>query len=100
MTIQERPKIVLLGMMGRMRVGGAVWQTLHYLVGLKKLGYDPYYVEAHGAVPWAFQDNESEAASFIDSILRRFDMGHRWAFHARGASNTYYGMTESQVNRL
>jgi glycosyltransferase involved in cell wall biosynthesis len=87
-------------MMGRMRVGGAVWQALHYLIGLEKLGYETYYVETHGRMPWAFQDKESEAAAFIDSVLRRFDLGNRWAFHARSGSNSYYGMSEYQVNRL
>src|SRR5262245_61209166 len=100
MTIRGRQKIVLLGMMGKMRVGGGVWQTLHYLIGLLRLGYEPYYVEAHGCVPWAFQKSESAAAEFVGSILRRFDMGDHWAFHARGGSGAYYGMSEYQLNRL
>lgn len=100
MTIARRKKIVLLGMMGRMRVAGCVWQTLHYLVGLRRLGYEPYYVEAHGATPWAFQDREAEVAAFIGSILQRFDMGDRWAYHARGRSGRYYGLTGYQVGQL
>jgi glycosyltransferase involved in cell wall biosynthesis len=100
MTIHGRQKIVVLGMMGRLRVGGGVWQTLHYLVGLNRLGYDAYYIEAHGSVPWAFQTNENAAAEFIESIMRRFDMADRWAFHARGGSERYYGMTKYQVNQL
>src|SRR5262245_22136597 len=95
-----REKIVVLGMMSRMRVGGGVWQTLHYLIGLQKLGYETYYVEAHGSMPWAFQDNESAAAAFIESTLRRVDMGDRWAFHARGGSGSSYGMSEYQLRRL
>src|SRR5262249_50845740 len=100
MTIRERPKIVLLGMMGRLRVGGGIWQALHYLVGLERLGYEAYYVEAHGTPSWAFQNKESDAAAFVESTLRRFDMGDRWAFHARGGSGRYYGMSEYQLNRL
>jgi len=100
MTIPARQKIVLLGLMGRMRVAGAVWQTLHYLLGLQNLGYEPYYIEAHGALPWAFQDSEAAAAEFVASVLRRFDLGDRWAFHALGGSGAYYGMSEHQVHRL
>src|SRR4051794_15059285 len=92
-----RDKIVVLGMFGRMRVAGAVWQAAHYLVGLERLGYEAYYIEAHGCMPWAFLDNEVAEAEFIDGVMRRFDMGDRWAFHARNGSGAYYGMTESQV---
>src|ERR1051325_8879717 len=87
--IRRRPKIILLGMMARQRVSGAVWATLHYLIGLEKLGYEAYYVEAHGAVPWAFQQNDAGTAEFIESILRGFDMADRWAFHSRSADGTY-----------
>jgi hypothetical protein len=100
MTILGREKIVVLGMMSRMRVGGAAWQVLHYLIGLRKLGYDPYYVEAHGCVPWAFRENESAAAEFVGSVLHRFDMSHQWAFHAPGGSGAHYGMSKYQLSGL
>jgi glycosyltransferase involved in cell wall biosynthesis len=100
MTIRKRQKLVLLGMMGRMRVAGAVWQALHYLIGFERLGYEVYYVEAHGCWPWAFRENETEAAAFIDSVLRRFDLGERWAFHAISGTGSYYGMSEGEVKRL
>ena len=54
MLIPSRPKIVVLGMMSRMPVAGVVWQTVQYLVGFERLGYDVYYVEAHGCAPTAF----------------------------------------------
>jgi glycosyltransferase involved in cell wall biosynthesis len=100
MTLARRDKIVLLGMMGRMRVAGAVWQALHYLVGLERLGYEVYYVEAHGCTAWAFLEDEAAIAAFIDDVMRRFDLGDRWAFHARSGSGAWYGMNEGQVNRL
>jgi glycosyltransferase involved in cell wall biosynthesis len=96
----RRDKIVLLGMMGRMRVAGAVWQALHYLVGLERLGYEAYYIEAHGCTPWAFREDEAAVAGFINGVMRRFDLGDRWGFHARSGSGSWYGMNEHQVNRL
>ena len=45
-----RQKIVVLGMTSRHPVAGMVWLTMQYLIGLERLGYDAYYVEAHGAV--------------------------------------------------
>ena len=48
MIFLGKNKLVLLGMMSRMPVAGVVWQTVQYLVGFQRLGYDVYYVEAHG----------------------------------------------------
>jgi len=86
-NILHPKKIVLLGMMTKIPVAGAVWGTMHYLVGLKRLGYDPYYVEAHARTPSMFLESEADdgtgkAAAFIDSVMRRFDLGGHWAFHA------------------
>ena len=48
---ERRPRVVLLGMMTKMPVAGVVWQNLHYLLGFERLGYEAYYVEAHGRTP-------------------------------------------------
>ena len=53
---------------------------MHYLVGFKRLGYDVYYVEAHGRTPSMFMDDEHDdgaalAAAFIAGVMRRFDLG-------------------------
>jgi hypothetical protein len=100
MRIRNRQKIVVLGMMGRMPVAGAVWQALHYLIGFERLGYEAYYVEAHGCISWAFGQDESAVAAFIDSVMRRFGMPDRWAYHARTGSGNYYGKTHQQVAGL
>jgi hypothetical protein len=44
-------KIVVLGLMSTDLVAGVVWQTVHYLLGFQRLGYDVYYVETHGLPP-------------------------------------------------
>src|SRR5947199_130645 len=51
MTVLTPPKIVLLGMMSRIPVAGAVWGAVQYLVGFRRLGCDVYYVEAHARKP-------------------------------------------------
>ena len=70
-----RPKIVLLGMMTKIPVAGVVWQTVHYLVGFQRLGFDPYYVEAHARTPGMLMRDEADdsgalAAAFIDDVMR------------------------------
>jgi hypothetical protein len=101
----SRPKIVLLGMMTRMPVSGVVWQTVHYLVGFQRLGYDIYYVESHGCTPSTFiesedQDGSDRAADFVAKVMRRFDLGDRWAYQALHADRLCRGMSTGQLDEL
>lgn len=105
MTPSGKKKIVLLGMMARIPVAGVVWQTIHYLVGLERLGYEAYYVEAHGGTPRAFMQHEwddgwAKAADFINSVLQRFGLGDRWALHARFFDDRCYGLSKNQLQQL
>ena len=98
-------KVVLLGMMTKIPVAGFVWQTIHYLVGLERLGYDAYYVEAHARTPSMFMehkhdDGSGKAAAFIDRVMGRFDLAGRWAFHALHEEGGVYGMGERELNDL
>ena len=105
MNLATRPKLVLLGMMSRMPVAGVVWQTVHYLEGFRRLGYDVYYVEAHGCTPRCFyatgdEDGFAGAADFIDRIMRRFDFAGRWCYHPLYGDNRYFGLSDSQLRDL
>jgi hypothetical protein len=105
MIASRPPKIVLLGMMTKIPVAGAVWGTLHYLLGFRRLGYDPYYVEAHARTPSmlmesATDDGSGLAAEFIDRHLRRFDLGNNWCFHALHDDGRCFGMTDTQLSAL
>ena len=103
--IKQRRRIVLLGMMSRMPVAGVVWQTLHYLVGLERLGYDAYYVEAHARTPSMFMelpddDGAGRAAAFLGGVFERFGFADRWAYHALHAQGHCYGMSRQQLDAL
>ena len=39
-------------MTSKMPFAGILFIAAQYLVGLKRLGFDVYYVEAHGQTPW------------------------------------------------
>ena len=106
MNIRRRPKIVVLGMMTKMPVAGVVWQTVHYLVGLERLGCEVYYVEQHARTPSMFMETEqcdgsAKASAFIDGIMRRFDLGDRWCFHAlHEPESRCFGMSDTQLRAL
>ncbi len=100
-----RPKIVVLGMMSKTPVAGVVWQTLHYMIGLRRLGFDPYYVEAHARTPSMLmvrpdQDSAELAAAFIADVMSRYDFADRWAFHALHDDGRCLGMDKGQLMRL
>lgn len=100
-----RRKVVILGMMTRIPVAGAVWGTMHYLLGLERLGYEAYYVEAHARTPTMLMRRETDdgsalAAAYIDDVMRRFDMGDRWAFHALHDDGRVYGMSDTALSAL
>ena len=106
MQVASKTKIVVLGTVSKMPVAGIVFLTVQYLVGLKRLGYDVYYVEAHARTPSMFMtsaedDSSAQAAGFIGDMMRRFDLGDdHWAFHALHADGRCYGLSELQLREL
>jgi glycosyltransferase involved in cell wall biosynthesis len=97
--------LVVLGMMAKVPVPGVIWQTVHYLLGLRRLGFDPYYVEAHARTPAMLMatpvdDGPALAAGLIHQILRRFGLGDRWAYHDVEGTRACYGMSERALRRL
>lgn len=102
---RTRPKIVLLGMLTKMPVAGVVWQNLHYLLGLERLGCEAYYVETHARTPSMLMRDEADdssalAAEYIAAIMRRFGLADRWAFRALHDDGRCFGMSELQLERL
>ena len=95
-------------MMARLPSPGLIWQTIQYLIGFRRLGYDPYYVEAHGGTPRDLMGGvrrkgdygSVEAAAFIASVMAQFDFDDRWVFHSRFDSDRYFGLTEAETKTL
>ena len=101
----NRPKIVLLGMLTKIPVGGVMWLVRQYAVGFERLGYDVYYVEAHGRVPSMFMEDEHDdptarAVAFLADQMARNGMDDRWVFHAVHDDGRCYGLSRSELERL
>ena len=83
MHIASRPKAVVLGLTTKMPLAGIVFITMQYLVGLKRLGFDVYYVEEHGKTPWMLMDGQQQnGGAAAGGIHRRLDA----SFRPRGRS--------------
>jgi hypothetical protein len=81
-------RIVVMGFMGSMPIAGVIWQHIHYIVGLQRLGHRVFYIEDSARLPYnpeTFEvNNEYDyAAAVLDRLSREFNFQHRWAFCAR-----------------
>ena len=77
-----------MGFMGGMPIAGVIWQHVHYIVGLQRLGHDVYYIEDSARLPYnpeTFEvNNEFDyAARLLQRLAREFEFKNRWAFCAR-----------------
>ena len=99
-------KVVVSGILFWFPLAGVTYQFLHYLLALRRLGYDPYYVEDCGR--WGVYDPQAntmtdDPRNNIDAvarILKEHGFEDRWAFRRRLSGGDWQGMTKDQVERL
>lgn len=81
----SRGKLILWGMLGSQPFGGMAWQVYHYLIPLRRLGFDVWYVEESekmGLDPVThsptmdYRANAEQLGKFMESI----GFGERWIF--------------------
>src|SRR5215831_522022 len=98
----RRPSIVVLGSMSAMPVGGVIWQTLQYIVGFQRIGYDVYYVETHGRYPRVMNPRPGHEGiagviDLISSAMARVNMAGRWCYVGFHDGERYYGMGKEEL---
>src|ERR1044072_5600417 len=96
----KRKRIVVMGFMGSMPIAGVIWQHIHYIVGLQRLGHDVYYIEDSARIPYNPQTFEvttefDYTARLLNRLSREFYFRNRWAFGAR-----YYRGTPAAALQL
>ena len=77
--------IVLAGVMGRYPYGGVTWCSLMYLIGLRKLGHQVWYLEDTGECNFdpaanAKATDPSYALEFIRRSLAPHQLEERWCY--------------------
>jgi hypothetical protein len=103
MQVAKPKVIVVLGLMGCIPVAGTgmAWNTIQHLVGLRRLGYDVYYVESTGIWPFnAIADDCTFPVTYISTLLSRFGFEGKWAYVAAHSDGRCYGLSELQVKTL
>jgi hypothetical protein len=102
----KRKRIVVMGFMGSCPIAGVIWQHIHYVVGLQRLGHAVYYIEDSARLPYnpeTFEvNNEFDyAAQLLNRLSREFGFKNRWAFCARYlAGNPTAGLPLKRIRQL
>jgi hypothetical protein len=96
-------RIIVAGIIGRYPFGGVTWCALMYLLGLRNLGHDVYYLEDTGECIYDPAQNtlsldSSYGLNYLHCALSQFDLGDRWTFiDYRGE---YFGKTRNEMAQI
>jgi hypothetical protein len=82
------PKVIVLGFMGRIPIAGVIWQHLHYLVGLQRLGCEVWYLEDTSSLPYdprtmSLTVDERPAIEILGLLASKYGFKNRWIYRAR-----------------
>jgi hypothetical protein len=100
-----RGRILVFGILFWYPLAGVTFQFLHFLIGLRRLGYDPYYIEDSGR--WVYDprlnDMSPDAGGNIAAVAPVLDahgFEGRWAFRGKYPGGRCYGMSEDRIESL
>jgi len=103
-------RIVVTGLIAQHPwLGGLAWHYLQYVLGLRDLGHDVYYLEDSGEWPytldggasghdWIAQDCSTNVG-YLNAALSRFGLGDRWAYRFP-KERRWYGMSTRQRRQV
>jgi hypothetical protein len=104
-TKPSKGKIIVFGILFWYPLAGVTFQFLHYLIALRRLGYDPYYVEDSGR--WIYDPRLNDLSpdptgnlEAIVPVLEQHGLKDKWAFRGKYPDGKCYGMTEAQIEAL
>lgn len=105
MSAPARKTVVVMHYHALMPLAGVAMEAIHYLVGLRRLGYDVWYVEDNGANPYDPRANSttwdsSGNVAFLRGMMERFGFGERWAYWDPTRPELYHNLGRERVFRL
>jgi ABC-type multidrug transport system ATPase subunit len=93
-------KILFAGIIARHPFGGVTWCSLMYLLGLRALGHEVFYIEDTGECIYdpaqnAISTDPAYGTAYIHRALEPFGLGTRWSFV--NYDGTYHGASRAAV---
>ena len=81
-----RGEVVVWGLMASYPFGGMTWQVLHHLAGLRRLGFDVWYVEDSDepvydvTTYWLTTEVPQHNLAFLADAMKAIGLADRWIF--------------------
>ncbi len=104
-SVGSKPRIIVSGILFWYPLAGVTWQFLHFMLGLRRLGYDPVYIEDSSR--WVYNPALADCTpdaeynvSRIAPVLEQFGLKDRWAFRGRYEGGRCWGLSEEQLRDL
>jgi hypothetical protein len=101
----SRPPIVVFGILFWYPLAGVTYQFLHYLLALRRLGWDPYYVE--DSARWVYDPDRDDTTpdpranvARVAPVLAAHGFGDRWACRSHHEGGRVYGIGETRLGAL
>ena len=93
-------KVLVAGIIARYPYGGVTWCSLMYLLGLRALGHDVFYLEDTGECIYDPEQNSLSkdpgyGTRYINAALAPFALGDRWCFV--NWDGTYHGASPERL---
>jgi hypothetical protein len=93
-------RVLFAGIIARYPLGGVTWCSLMYLLGLRALGHEVFYIEDTGECIYDPEQNTravdpSYGLRYIDAALRPHGLGDAWSFVNYDGS--YHGRSREDV---
>ena len=101
-----RGTVIVWGLLATLPVGGLVWQVFHYLVPLRRLGFDVWYIEDSDRPLYdmtTFEPTQEPPRGNIGRVARfmsEVGLGHRWAFRKPLTETVVGGLDWPGLERL
>jgi len=92
----DRGEVVVWGLLAAYPFGGMTWQVLHHLVGLRRLGFDVWYVEDSDAAVfdvstyWQTYDVPEHNLCYLADAMAAVGLADRWIYR-RPATEVFEG---------
>src|SRR5260221_8533547 len=95
-------KILFAGIIARYPFGGVTWCSLMYLLGLRALGHEVFYIEDTGECVYdpvlnTRATDPSYGTAYIHNALEPYGLGDRWSFV--NYDGGYHGRTAEDVKQ-
>jgi hypothetical protein len=102
---RSRGKVIVSGILFWYPLSGVTYQFLHYMLGLRRLGWDVYYVE--DSARWLYDPkarvitgDASGNVALVAPALAAHGFEGKWAFRGAFAGGQCLGMTEAELKAL